>query len=63
MGCKATGTTTRSGKQKNLAEHTASTVVWDVPLDGRVTLRLFSVTQEDGEVQRDDRGSDKTVEA
>lgn len=40
----------------------ASTVVWDVPLDGRVTLRLFSVTQEDGEVQRDDRGSDKTVE-
>lgn len=41
----------------------ASTVVWDVPLDGRVTLRLFSVTQEDVEVQRDDGGSDKTVEA
>lgn len=58
-GCKAAvGTVADSSEQKSLAEHTGHQqrcVMY------HVTLRLFSVTQEDLEVQRDESGSDKAV--
>lgn len=60
-GCKAAaGTIADSSEQKSLAERTEHQQ-WCVMY--HVTLGLFSVAQEDLEVQRDESGSDKAVQA